>query len=112
MNGKATNVSEKGAKCVVRSVVMAAAVTSSNNPKPASSSFFCGGQTAALGALQLRINGVTMIIPVASPCHHVHQFLSTTSHDSEWPNASGTSAPVAAIAALRAHRTMNLTTSS
>ncbi len=49
------------------------AVTSSS-PKTIASSARRGVHATVPGALQLRISGVKINMPQASPCHQVHQF--------------------------------------
>ncbi len=52
------------------------------------------------------------MMPTVSPCHHVHQFHNSSGRRRECTKASGPAATVAAIVALAAAMTTNLTTSS
>src|SRR5512132_1607096 len=52
----------------------------SDNHRAVASMAFMGGQFQERRVLQLNSNGVTMIMPDASPCHQVHAFATTSDH--------------------------------
>ncbi len=86
--------------------------TSSGKARLAASRILDRDQVSLSRADQLRTSGATMMMPVALPCHQVHQFHSRSGEDNASTSVSGTTATVAAIAELTAAIATNLATSS
>src|SRR5712692_5160768 len=72
------------------SLNIACVVNGSAAARLAPSVAFCGDHDCRSRAHQLRMRGVTRMIPMASPCHQVHQFQYNSGTDSEGTRASGT----------------------
>ena len=61
---------------------------------------------------QLAMSGVTMIMPEASPCHHVQALTTNSLQGSAFKSETELTPTAAAMAALRAANPANLTTAS
>src|SRR5688572_3744424 len=107
MSGRIANVSGNGEGNSVAPLKIRSVRITNSDPKQAASSIFWRDQGAALWRRQLNISGVTMMIPVTSPCHHVHQFGRCSGQATEPTTVIDSTAIVAAMVQLTAARATN-----
>src|SRR6185503_20272254 len=92
IRGRRANVGRNEESGPVVSLKIRRAKSSNSDARQAPSSFFRRDQGASLRSRQLRMRGVTMMIPVTSPCHHVHQFGRNAGQDTEPASARDSTA--------------------